>query len=107
MGLLCFIYLLCSVRTNLCFFGIFLFLVPTFGQLAGSYWQLAQGNASLSLTLQKGAGGTAFVTCLFGWYIFFVQMLAALDFPWNLPVGDLSGFIRGASERAADRDEEA
>ncbi len=28
-------------------------------------------------------------------------MLAALDFPWNLPVGDLSGLIKGASERAA------
>jgi hypothetical protein len=26
-------------------------------------------------------------------------MLAALDFPWNLPVGDLSGLIKGASKR--------
>jgi uncharacterized protein len=42
------------------------------------------------------------VVSLFGWYILLVQMLAALDFPWNLPVGDLSGFIKGASERAAD-----
>jgi len=104
MGLLCLIYLICSVRTNLVFFCIFLGLVFTFGFLAGSYWQAANGNASLSLTLQKGGGGCAFFVCLCGWYILFVQMLAALDFPWNLPVGDLSGFIKGASERAAERD---
>lgn len=102
MGLLCFIYLICAIRTNVVFFGIFLFLVPTFGCLAGSYWHAAQGNASLSLNLQKAGGGTAFVVSLLGWYILLVQMLAALDFPWNLPVGDLSGFIKGASERAAD-----
>jgi hypothetical protein len=53
MGLLCFIYLICAIRTNVVFFGIFLFLVPTFGCLAGSYWHAAQGNASLSLNLQK------------------------------------------------------
>jgi uncharacterized protein len=53
MGLLCFIFLICAIRTNVVFVGIFLFLVPTFGMLAGSYWHAAQGNASLSLNLQK------------------------------------------------------
>jgi hypothetical protein len=30
------------------------------------------------------------------------MVLAAVDFPFTLPVGDLSTVIRGASERQAD-----
>jgi hypothetical protein len=36
---------------------------------------------------------------LLGWYLVLVQLLASVDFPLNLPVGDLSRFIKGASER--------
>lgn len=39
-----------------------------------------------------------FVTSLAGWWIFAAIMLASLDFPFSLPVGDLSHIIRGASE---------
>jgi len=34
-----------------------------------------------------------------GWWIFFAIMLASLDFPFSIPVGDLSHIIRGASEK--------
>lgn len=34
-----------------------------------------------------------------GWWIFFAIMLASLDFPLNLPVGDLSHIVKGASEK--------
>ena len=47
MGLLCFIYLIASLRTNIVFVIIFATLVPGFGLLAGAYWQLAAGNATL------------------------------------------------------------
>jgi len=100
MGLLCFVYMICSVRTNLVFFGIFLTLVCAFGCLAGSYWNAALGKASLALTLQHAGGGFAFTTCLLGWWIFTAQMLAAVDFPFSLPVGDLSGLVKGQSEKA-------
>jgi len=52
MGLLCLIYLIASIRTNIVFFGIFLGLVIAFGFLAGSFWQAGQGNASSAHTLQ-------------------------------------------------------
>jgi hypothetical protein len=52
MGLLCVIFLIASVRTNIVFFGIFLGLVIAFGMLAGSFWQAGQGNAAMSHTLQ-------------------------------------------------------
>lgn len=36
-----------------------------------------------------------------GWWIFFAIMLASLDFPFNIPVGDLSHIIKGASAKKA------
>lgn len=94
MGVLCFIYLIISIRTNIIFFLIFLLLVPAFGCLAGYFF--THGAHAVLLT---AAGALTFVICLLGWYLFFVQLLAAVDFPLNLPVGDLSRFVKGASER--------
>jgi succinate-acetate transporter protein len=99
MGILCFIFLICSIRTNLFFFLIFFTLTPTFGLLAGSYFQVANGNADLARKLGEAAGAFAFVTCLCGWYIFFAIMLASVDFPFDLPLVDLSSVIKGASEK--------
>jgi len=98
MALLCFVYLICALRTNVIFVCIFATLVPAFGCLAGYYWKAAEGIVATNL--MHSAGGLTFVTCLLGWYLFFVQLLASVDFPLNLPVGDLSRFIKGASERA-------
>lgn len=85
MGLLCLIYLVCSIRTNLVFFLIFFTLVPAFGLLAGTFLQLANGQVALAGKLQEAAGAFAFITCLCGWYIFFAIMLASVDFPLDLP----------------------
>lgn len=95
MGVLCFIYMIVSLRTNIIFFLIFLTLVIAFGFLSAFYFGHGE-NATWAVA----AGGTTFVTCLLGWYLFFVQLLASVDFPLNLPVGDLSRFIKGASERS-------
>ncbi|RFU30380.1 hypothetical protein B7463_g5960, partial [Scytalidium lignicola] len=106
MSLLCFIYLICALRTNMCFVVIFLTLVVAFSLLAGTYWQTANSiansdpsAAALAHRLQVAAGAVAFVTCAAGWWIFFAIMLAALDFPFQVPVGDLSTLIKGASEK--------
>ncbi|KAG4437179.1 hypothetical protein IFR05_007335 [Cadophora sp. M221] len=106
MGLLCLIYLVCSLRTNVVFVVIFFTLVPAFGLLAGAYWQntlaISTGDASHASTAhrcQVAAGAFTFVTSMAGWWIFFAIMLAALDFPFQLPVGDLSTLIKGGSER--------
>ncbi|KAI5788336.1 hypothetical protein EDC01DRAFT_659675 [Geopyxis carbonaria] len=100
MGLLCLIYLICSLRTNVVFATIFFTLVIAFGLLAGAYFQIGQGNAELGATLQKAAGAVTFVTDAAGWYIFIAVMLPSVDFPFSLPVGDLSRVVRGASDRA-------
>ncbi|KAB8211072.1 GPR1/FUN34/yaaH family-domain-containing protein [Aspergillus parasiticus] len=101
MGLLCCIYLICSIRTNLCFMVIFLALTLGFSFLAGTSWQLANGNADLSRSLKKTGGACLFVGAMSGWYFLLVQMLASVDFPFTLPVGDLSRIIGGASDKGA------
>lgn len=110
MGLLCFIYLILSLRTNLVFFMIFLTLVPAFCLLAAAFWYQAEdyeGNAAYVKTLILAAGACTFVTDMCGWYIFFAILLASLDFPFQLPVVDLSRFVKGASDLNKHKDHPA
>ncbi len=111
MGVLCFIYLICSLRTNIVFVVIFFTLVLAFSLLAAAYWYSAlaignkdAGKAAVAGRLQIAAGACTFVTSIAGWWIFFAIMLAALDFPFQIPVGDLSTMIKGASERVKDKE---
>jgi len=89
MGVLCFVYMIVSLRTNLVFFLIFVTLVWVFGCLCAFYFQLAQYAAgdiiapNTSLLVAGGAG--AFVVSMLGWYIFLAILLAAVDFPFSLP----------------------
>jgi hypothetical protein len=36
---------------------------------------------------------------MLGWYAFLSSLLQSVDFPIELPMGDLSSFVRGASEK--------
>lgn len=85
MGLLCLIYFICALRTNVVFCVIFLTLVPAFCCLAGAYWHLAKGQSATAAKLQVAAGALTFITDMAGWWIFAAIMLAALDFPFQLP----------------------
>lgn len=55
MGLLCLVYLICSLRTNIVFFVIFFTLVLAFGLLTGTYWQLT--NAANGSTTAGALAG--------------------------------------------------
>jgi succinate-acetate transporter protein len=101
VGILSLVFLICSVRTNIVFMGIFLGLVIDFSLLAGTYWQVGNGNAALAGRLQIAAGAVLLGVAMLGWYIFMAVMLVAVDFPFDLPVGDLSAVIKGGSERRA------
>ncbi|KAK1708421.1 hypothetical protein CaCOL14_008131 [Colletotrichum acutatum] len=103
MGLICVVFLICSLRTNIVFFVIFLTLVAAFGLITAAYWFLAMdytSNAAYAAKLLQAAGACAFVTCAAGWWLIFAILLASLDFPLELPVGDLSRVIRGKSEKS-------
>ena len=99
MGVLCFLYMILALRTNLIFFLIFMFLVPAFGLLAAAFWALAddyEGRAAEAKTYVLTAGALTFVVDMLGWWIFFAILLASLDFPFQLPV---VRFVKGASDK--------
>lgn len=47
----------------------------------------------------QAAGASLFVTSMSIWWLFIAEMFAILDFPFRVPVGDLSGLIKGMSEK--------
>lgn len=49
--------------------------------------------------MSQASGAIFFVSQLLGWYLLAAQLLLSVDFPFVLPVGDLSHLVRGASER--------
>ncbi|KAL1874885.1 hypothetical protein Daus18300_003426 [Diaporthe australafricana] len=97
MGVLSFIFFVCAFRTNVCFVIIFLTLVLTFAFLTVAYWLLAEdftGNASTANDFVIAGGASAFVCCAAGWWILFAIVLESVDFPFQLPVGDLSRLVK-------------
>uniref|UniRef100_A0A8H7MYC3 GPR1/FUN34/YaaH-class plasma membrane protein n=1 Tax=Bionectria ochroleuca TaxID=29856 RepID=A0A8H7MYC3_BIOOC len=105
MALLTFMYLICSLRINIIFALIFFFLDTAQLLLTASYWITAKGNTELGEKLQKASGAFIFIYCVLGWYLLFAQLLQSLDFPFSLPVGDLSTKIKSATDRKKDREE--
>lgn len=51
----------------------------------------------------QASGAFTFALTMMVWYLLFIQLLDAVDFPIELPVGDLSHRIRSKSERLADK----
>jgi len=100
MAVLCFFYMILAIRTNLCFLALFTLMVPGFACLAAYFWKAAEGISSPHLA--HAAGGIMFTVSLVVWYLFFAQLLEAVDFPISLPVFDLSRFIKGASDKTKD-----
>lgn len=97
--MLSFIFLICSLRTNVAFVLVFIGATMGFGFATGTFWTLAVGNAEFGGLLLKAAGGSFFACVMFGWYLLFAIMMSAVDMPFGVPVGDLSTVITGMSER--------
>lgn len=56
MAVLCFIYFICSIRTNCVLVFVLACIVIAFALLAATYWQLANGNTALAGKLQMVSG---------------------------------------------------
>ncbi|EXJ70290.1 uncharacterized protein A1O5_06358 [Cladophialophora psammophila CBS 110553] len=92
MALLCSIYFVASLKTNVVLMLTFLLLVPMLACLSGVFFKAAEGVAATSLMTAAGACG--FVVCILCWYLLLVQILASVEFPLNLPVGDLEWLMK-------------
>ncbi|KAK8117553.1 uncharacterized protein PG998_005834 [Apiospora kogelbergensis] len=102
MGFLCFLYMIAALRTNAAFVVLFLWLMMTFVCLAGTFFQTYNGAAALAGRLQIAGGAFAFLACIVGWWILLSLLLAAVDFPVQIPLGDLTSIVPGYKSRHTD-----
>ncbi|GAB7347860.1 hypothetical protein MBLNU459_g5390t1 [Dothideomycetes sp. NU459] len=99
MGVLCFFYMIAALRTNICLVAVLFCFVLTFPLLTAAYFYGAAGEAALSANCRIAGGAFGFIASMIAWYLWFSMILEAVDWPFTLPVGDLSHLIKGKSER--------
>ncbi|KAL5529147.1 hypothetical protein ACEPAG_5121 [Sanghuangporus baumii] len=97
-GILCAIYFIASLRTNIPFAGIFLFLVFAFEFIAAGYFHTGTGHTSDAARDFKVGGAFAFVVALLGVWIDTSLLCAAVGMPFTIPVFDLSHLGRRKNE---------
>jgi len=90
-GILVFIYLLGSLRTNVTFVILFTVLDVAFYLLAAAYFRLGEGGDASKILIAAGVFG--FLTTLCGWWIMLALILGSTGMPFTVPLGDLSGFL--------------
>ncbi|KAF5010212.1 hypothetical protein FDECE_3624 [Fusarium decemcellulare] len=105
MAILCTVFTIASIRTNVVFFLIFILLVPCFGCLSASFFAVANAGPH-ALTYQHVGAGLLFAVSLLGWYLFTALTLMGVDFPFMLPLGDLSTIVKGRADRTKKKDAE-
>lgn len=66
--------------------------------MAAAYFDIADGNTARALKLQKAGAGLLFAVTICGWYIFMSLMLASVEFPFCMPMGDLSTIVPSYSK---------
>ncbi|RWA10107.1 hypothetical protein EKO27_g5007 [Xylaria grammica] len=115
MALLCTVFTVASLRTNIVLFVLLLLLVPTcktllpylfdgnysttnfdgetVGALSASFFAVAHGLPARAKTLQHVGAGLLLAASFLGWYIFLALVLLGVEFPFMLPLGDLSTLI--------------
>jgi len=91
-GFALFTFFIFTLKTNIIFALIFLFVTIGSWVLSGAYWKVASGDYVMAGHLQKTGGAFLFVVGLLGWYMTFVMMAAEMRLAISLPVGDLSHF---------------
>jgi len=102
-GIMCVIYFIAALRTNVPFAIVFLALVFAFEFIGAAYFHTGQGKLALAATEFRIGGGFAFVTGLSGIYIDISLLFAAVGMPVSIPLFDLSSWFLKPRERK-DRD---
>ncbi|KAF2403502.1 GPR1/FUN34/YaaH-class plasma membrane protein-like protein [Trichodelitschia bisporula] len=98
-GLINFIFMIASLRTNICFFAIFFSLVICLPSLAGSYFHAAQGNMDIAHKLQVVAGAFLFICDVSGFWLVAGMLVASVDLGIPMPVGDLTHIFKSGTEK--------
>ncbi|KAF2806037.1 uncharacterized protein BDZ99DRAFT_510945 [Mytilinidion resinicola] len=91
MAVLSLLFALGTLRLNICLMVVEWGLTLCFSLLTAAFWQLARGNAGVAGKCLTAGGAFGFVASAGAWWILAAQILAAVEFPVSLPVGDMSG----------------
>ncbi|CAO1612984.1 unnamed protein product [Sympodiomycopsis kandeliae] len=81
-----------AFRTNVVLVIILFCVAMTFLLLSAAYFYLAEQSMALGGNLLISGGAFGFTACMAGLYLLFDLILASTEFPFSLPLGDLSGF---------------
>lgn len=103
VGLLSFVFFVCSLRTNVCLAVLFLTYTIAFPLLAAADWVRTKGDMNLAGRLTVGGGAACFVVSCCSWWAMIDGLMESVDFPMRLPMGDLSKVVpagRGDVEKA-------
>ncbi|CAK4015529.1 related to GPR1 and Fun34p [Lecanosticta acicola] len=99
MAIFTFYCMICALRINLIFFLTFFFLMLTFIFVSAAQWVIFEpGMTAVGMKLLTAGGATGFVVLIFGWYLLLALMLTTVDFPFDLPVFDLSHIVPSGSD---------
>ncbi|KUJ13126.1 uncharacterized protein LY89DRAFT_652580 [Mollisia scopiformis] len=126
MTVLSLIFLVCASRVNIPFFLLLLAVTVAFALLSAALFiesqaihligeagtlegagdnaaaviSLAKGEAKLKITLRLvvGAGASFFAASMLNWFLTLAIMLAVVDFPFNVQVGDLSTVMHSRTQ---------
>jgi len=96
MAVLSFVFALGTLRLNICLMFVEWGLTFCFSLLTATFWLLAEGNAAVACKCLIAAGAFGFVASAGAWWILAAQILASVQFPLNLPVGDMSSIFPAA-----------
>jgi len=102
-GIMCVIYFIAALRTNVPFALIFLSLIFAFELISAAYFHTGQGNTAMATMEFKIAGGFAFITALSGMWVNISLLLASVGYPFSVPVIDLSTRVLTGKDRERER----
>ncbi|PPJ53098.1 hypothetical protein CBER1_11575 [Cercospora berteroae] len=101
LGILSFIFLLCSLRTNLVFFLIFVAATCGFGFATASFFYAGIGAMAQSSQFLVATGAAFWAAAMLGWYLLLSIMIETMELPLPaLPVVDLSNRIKAKKPKA-------
>ncbi|PFH58838.1 hypothetical protein XA68_13166 [Ophiocordyceps unilateralis] len=102
MAMMSLLFFICALRTNIMLCTIYFCLTWQFALQTGASLILAESfeeNGPRARSMGKGAGALSFVAALAGWYLLVAELLAAVDFPYQLNVGHLSNVVKGKRQK--------
>ncbi len=67
--------------------------------LAAAEWTHTQGQMALSSRLMVGGGAACFIVSMCSWWAMIGGLLESVDFPFSLPMGDLSAVVKAEQRK--------